>query len=223
MHALISRVTPVPYFQVLDEVCVCGLVFNDRNTGETTVSHLLVNWPNPTTRFYSHKTSKPIAPVQQRTFSSQRLLWGDPVSAGGSARNVTGGGGGEEQGRSKDADGASQSEKKEEEEEEVVVEGEGEETATQFGALWNAPPPFNVSWSTMSCQSQAGPAHNGRRTYVYRLSPSGDVAALAVNSRKAMNIRVMFFSPLTPGELSSTVYPLAKEGRESGRQVAQRE
>jgi hypothetical protein len=94
---------------------------------------------------------------------------------------------------------------------EFPVAHRSEDHATQFGALWNAPPPFNVSWGSVSCQSRTGPAHNGGGTYVYRLSPSGDISALAVNEKKAKNIRVLFFSSLTPGELSSTVYPLSKE------------
>ena len=96
--------------------------------------------------------------------------------------------------------------------------GEGSDATHQFGPLWGNAPPFTVSWGSISCRSHVGgPAHNGRGTYVYRLSPSGDVSALAVNERKARNSRVLFFSSLTPGELSSAVYPSSEEDRKTGR------
>lgn len=88
--------------------------------------------------------------------------------------------------------------------------------ASPFGALWSDAPPFDVSWGSVSCQSHVGPVHNGHGTYVYCLSPSGDVSALAVNEKKAKNTRVLFFSSLTPGELSTTVYP-TEEDKKTGR------
>ena len=85
------------------------------------------------------------------------------------------------------------------------------EDVSQFGALWKNPPPFIISWGSVSCQSCAGPSHNGRGTYIYRLSPMGDLSALAVNERKAKDTRVLFYSPLTQGGLSSRVYPQQKD------------
>ena len=86
---------------------------------------------------------------------------------------------------------------------------------SQFGALWSDPPPFNVSWSSISCESHSGPAHDGHGTYHYRLSPSGDIAAMVVNEQKAKKTRVHFLSPFFPEELSSTVYP--QDSTDSGR------
>lgn len=98
----------------------------------------------------------------------------------------------------------------------VTVQAQSSGDLTQFGAMWSDPPPFNVSWASVSCQSHMGPLHNGRGTYVYRLSPSGDMAALVVNEKKAKDIRVLFFSPLTPGELSTAIYP-PREDKQTGR------
>lgn len=209
----------VSYFlQVLDEVCICGVVFNDRNSAETTITHLLVNWPSSMEEFYTRRTSC-------------SDLAAKPVFSGkqGGSRVVMGVA---EQGAESKVQTAMQSSHRndsplpspllspdcESGSPESPAPRDDEGHVSQFGALWNAPPPFNVSWGSVSCHSHIGPAHNGHGTYVYRLSPSGDVSALAVNERKARNIRVFFFSPLTPGELSNTVYPLAREeSKQTGR------
>ena len=183
-------------------MCICGVVFNDRNTAETTITHLLINWPSSTEEFYTHKTSHSEI-AAKHAFPEYKVR----------------GGSGSLESKGEDESQAAHSEAP------GILDGQlhgspelSEGNATQFGALWSAPPPFNVSWGSASCQSHIGPAHNGKGTYVYRLSPSGDVSALAVNERKAKNIKVLFFSPLTPGELSSSLYPLSREeSKETGR------
>lgn len=203
-----------PLLQVLDEICVCGVVFNDRNTAETTITHLLINWPSSTEDFYTHRTSH----LQAKPPFSERLPRKGVVAgaAGRSADEAQRFAESECCTAAPDDDDQPLSPASPECDASAAQDSEGH--VTQFGALWNAPPPFKVSWGSVSCQPHLGPAHNGRGTYVYRLSPSGDVSALAVNERKAKNIRVFFFSPLTPGELSSAIYPVSQEeGKQTGR------
>lgn len=214
--------------QVLDEVCICGIVFNDRNSTETTITHLLINWPSSTEEFYTHRTSRSET-AGKHAFSVRLPQDGSPAVAGaadrkeqdaGQARLIAGctGHTAARDCPDESSAGGPPLTPPECDSSESPAAQDSEGHVTQFGALWNAPPPFKVSWGSVSCQSHIDPAHNGRGAYVYRLSPSGDVSALAVNERNAKNIRVFFFSPLTPGELSSPVYPMSREeSKQTGR------
>lgn len=206
------------------------MVFNDRVSAETTITHLLINWPSPTAEFYTRRTSQSDLAIKYAF--SVHLLQDNPHlhhHHGAVSANVGKGaefkigqrreGGGNKiptshgDSREKDAESAALNEG-------ISLQAQAQnDTAdvAQFGAMWDAPPPFNVSWGSVSCRSHIGPAHIGHRTYIYRLSPSGDISALAVNEKKPKNIRVLFFSPLTPGELSSSVYPIGDVGTGSGR------
>lgn len=85
--------------------------------------------------------------------------------------------------------------------------------AMQFGALWSYPPPFSVSWGSVPCSPGTGPTHNGAGTYVYRLSPMGDLSAVVVNQKKAKETTIVFFSPLTQVGISVNVYPPQDESK----------
>ena len=52
---------------------------------------------------------------------------------------------------------------------------------------------FSVYWKSMRCASE-----HGGRSHLVRLSPGGDVAAVAINRVSMADTRVMFLSPLTP-------------------------
>ena len=44
---------------MLEEICICGIVFSDRDSGDIIMTHLLVNWPSSTAKFYSCRTNQP--------------------------------------------------------------------------------------------------------------------------------------------------------------------
>lgn len=231
------------------------MIFNNRATAETIITHLIVNWPSPTAEFYTRKMSQ--TGLEAKHAFSVHLLQDNSevtrVDVGGvttPTRDVGGvttptrgntdvgrvttptqdreEGGGvitptqgvsvirdeHQRGHGSDYGEAVAPPKKDSDP--VAVQAQSSGDLTQFGAMWSDPPPFNVSWASVSCQSHVGPLHNGRGTYVYRLSPSGDMAALVVNEKRARDIRVLFFSPLTPGELSTAIYP-PREDKQTGR------
>lgn len=218
---------------MLEEIFVCGIIFNNRSSSETTITHLLVNWPSSTANFYTRRTSQ--SDLALKYAFSVHLLQDEGQDTASRAAETEGiKGQSKNQSRKLDSpvpqqvenpthsDGHFQLPDPPEHDSKTgttaaaqVLDCSGD-VPSQFGAMWSDPPPFNVSWGSVSCQSHLGPAHNGRGTYVYRLSPSGDVSALAVNERKAMNTRVLFFSPLTPGELSHSIYS-PQEGGLNGR------
>ena len=204
------------HLQVLEEICICSVVFNDRVSAETTITHLLINWPSPTAEFYTSRTSQSELAVKHAF--SVHLLQDDPLlhhQHGAVSANV--GKGAEFKFGQREGGNSRESETTPAAFLQTTAQNSTAADVAQFGAMLDAPPPFNVSWGSVSCQSHIGPAHIGHRTYVYRLSPSGDILALAVNERNPKNIRVLFFSPLTPGELSSSVYPIGDVGTGSGR------
>lgn len=234
------------------------MIFNNRATAETIITHLIVNWPSPTAEFYTRKMSQ-TGLEAKHSFSVHLLQDNSEVTRvdvggvttptqdvggvttpthqdreeGGGVTTPThrdreeGGGvitptqGGSvirdehQRGHSSDY-GEAVAPPKKDSDPLAAQAHQSSGDLTQFGAMWSDPPPFNVSWASMSCQSHMGPLHNGRGTYVYRLSPSGDMAALVVNEKKARDIRVLFFSPLTPGELSTAIYP-PREDKQTGR------
>ena len=185
------------------------------------MTHLLINWPSFTAEFYSHKTKQskltskstfPIRLLESRTIPITPHKKQKEISKN-ETKTPQGGISDSKVGNAATkgsfvGSGLAQ----------VWRSSNGNDQSTQFGAMWSGPPPFNVSWGTVLCQSHTGPVQNGRGTYVYRLSPSGDLSALAVNKRKAKDTRILFFSPLTQGGLTSTVYS-AKEERQSGRYI----
>ena len=89
-------------------------------------------------------------------------------------------------------------------------------SSMQFRTLCCKPPPFITKWGSVSCSPGTGPAHNGTGTYVYHLSPVGDLSALVVNQKRATETRIIFFSPLTQVGVSVYVYP-PYEGSMAGR------
>ena len=92
--------------------------------------------------------------------------------------------------------------------------------------------PFQTSWSTVfyTPPDNNNQSHNDnniiinsthasltkRGCYVVKLSPTGSVAALAVNRREASDTAVVFFSPLVDASVSAPLY-LSKAQEKTGR------
>ena len=90
--------------------------------------------------------------------------------------------------------------------------------------------PFQTSWSTVfytppddNDQSHGDDITNSTRAsltkrgcYVCKLSPTGSIAALAVNRREASDTAVVFFSPLVDASVSTPLY-LSKAQEKTGR------
>ena len=89
--------------------------------------------------------------------------------------------------------------------------------------------PFQTSWSTVFYDDnhQSHDDNNiiinstrapltKRGYYVVKLSPTGSVAALAVNRREASDTAVVFFSPLVDASVSAPLY-LSKAQEKTGR------
>lgn len=196
---------------------MCGIVFNNRQSGEVMMIHLLINWPSSTAEFYSRRTSYSDKSLSSGHAFPVRLLLHNRNTCGEGDEEIKKGHTTSDENTSfqQRASAISQVPSSSMNSSEPVMESE---SSSQFGALWNGPPPFNVSWGSVSSQLHAGPTHNGRGTYIYRLSPGGELAALAVNTRKAKDSRILFFSPLTEGGLTSPVYTTPVEGQ-TGRSV----
>lgn len=84
--------------------------------------------------------------------------------------------------------------------------------------------PFQTSWSTVfytpNSQEDSSLAQPTKRgCYVCRFSPTGSIAALAINKREAANTAVVFFSSLVSTGLSSPLYPTKMKDK-SGRYSA---
>lgn len=200
---------------------MCGVVFTDRDTKETISTHLLVNWASATADFYSRRSSgsdltegKAVFPLQlfqnvEATMGNENKLEYGNV---GGRRRSTGEKRSPDEGgvlSDRDSSGSGGFDGKK------FVQGVDVSMGTmQFGALWNDPPPFNVSWGSVSCSSPGtGPTHNGTGTYVYRLSPMGDLSAVVVNQKRARETRIIFFSPLNQVGVSVNVYPPQDESK----------
>ena len=184
---------------MLEEICICGLVFSNRDTKETTIAHVLINWASATAKFYSSRSNHSDE-VDEPVLFPLQLFQEASISTFGSY---------------KDRHSISSSTE--------VIGGKGRKVSmegrislssscgSQFGAMWSDSPPFRVSWGSISCPSSSSPSHNGSGTYVYRLSPMGDLGAVVTNHKKASKSRIIFFSPLNQVGISVKVYQQAEE------------
>ena len=110
--------------------------------------------------------------------------------------------------------------------EESTTTGKLQGSCTHFDQLStsDSASPFETSWSTISYNSNhhhgnmTSSLHvlNGRGTYVCKLSPTCNVAALAVNQMEPADTRVLFFSPVVKAGIASHCYQTKVEGN-SGR------
>ena len=82
--------------------------------------------------------------------------------------------------------------------------------------------PFQTSWSTVfytpdnRVENSSCAPLTKRGSYVCRLSPTGSIAALALNRKEALNTAVVFFSPLVDAAMSTPLY-LSKAKEKTGR------
>ena len=190
---------------MLEEIAICGLVFTNRDTMETTIAHVLINWASSSAKFYSSRSNKPVKEEEPVIFPLQ--LFQDPCTTFDSN-------GGLQYNNSSSVEVVGSPGRKVSLEGKTLTAGSG----AQFGALWSDPPPFRVSWGSIACPPSTCPSHSGISTYVYRLSPTGDLSAVVVNQKKASETRVIFFSPLSQVGISVKVYPQPEEAW-SGRWV----
>lgn len=187
--------------QILGECCQCNIVFTNRETNETIISYLLLTWEEtPTDCCIARATD---------------------------VRTCSEAGGGDT------AAQAVQSEKKDEENtpqkrvirplqdrtnlnltssftSEVVVNSPHSNVGKSHTTV--APEsmveiPVNVTWKTCTahrahCQSSP----HGRGCYVVKISPTGNISAVAINHGNAGDTHVLFADLLNEVSLSSTVY-----------------
>ena len=81
--------------------------------------------------------------------------------------------------------------------------------------------PFSAVWKTVSyCplmgESTSKSSPSGRGCYISKFSPTGNIVALAINHREAMDTRLLFFDPLVETGLSNSAYQ-PKVGKKLGR------
>ena len=89
--------------------------------------------------------------------------------------------------------------------------------------------PFQTTWSTVFYTPDDDDHHQTpinsdsthpplakRGCYVVKLSPTGCIAALAINRKEVSNTAVVFFSPLVDASMSSPLY-LSKAKEKTGR------
>jgi len=183
---------------VLEEICICGLVFTNRDTKETTIAHVLINWASSTAKFYSRSNQSD--KVDESVLFPLQLYQENSVPNFGNYR--------ERQSLSSNTEMVGGEGKKISMEGRVSLSSSG---GSQFGAMWSDTPPFRVSWGSISCPSSSSPSHNGSGTYVYRLSPMGDLGAIVMNHKKASESRIVFFSPLNQVGISVKIYQQPKE------------
>lgn len=223
------------HVQVFGDCCSCVFIFTALVNGQhhrTTITHLLISWSSPTTQFYSlhsptsgnNGQSFPFAAVDSdETSIESNSAWDKGVrtnlsevpesnqrlpTSNKNLPNVSEG---------MDSHKRSQ----------VKLRHQRRTNATQFDAFMTPKQqPFNTSWSTVfysstdpvkdSSNSAPSAPPSRRGCYVCKLSPTGTIAALAINRKEASHTSVVFFSPLVDAGLSSPLYP-SKTKDKSGR------
>ena len=206
--------------QVFGESCSCVFIFTSSDNHLTTISHLFISWSSPTAQFYSTRSpitavnlSFPFSTVDSETSTTESDVKKLPVNSD-KREDITGRVPLSDSTNSQLTNRHKNGSKK-------------RLNSTQFDAFL-APEqrPFQTSWSTVfhtstgpeetSGNSASSDMPTRRGSYVCRLSPTGSIAALAINRRAAVDSSVAFFSPLVDAGTSSPLY-LSKMKEKYGR------
>ena len=223
--------------QVFGKCCSCVFVFtnnagSDCHNPHTTITHLLISWPSPTSLFYS--SISPSSPLHNnQAFPFSTAVDSETSESRDEDRHVL---------KSDDLEGKSQNSNGKLPLSDVTNSnlvhqldsskrhGVKKEQQTQLHSLkfdaFLTPEhqPFQTSWSTVfytpdnHVDNSTHTPLSKRGCYVCRLSPTASIAALAVNSKDASNTAVVFFSPLVDAGMSAPLY-LSKTKDKTGRYI----
>ena len=225
------------------ECCSCVFVFTSQETHETVITHLQLNWHGPLAKFYrDHSTitlqNGTVNMGKERGTITPVLMsyLDDPIQQEDSPRvalmlhktdNETSPGNLHSSNlplRDRTNDPLQPTTQT------ALPTSQLEFGTKQLPAtVKNASPltsvhdaPFGASWKTISyCshdhnKSGSKSSLSGQGCYLSKFSPAGNVVALAINHREALDTQVLFMSPLVETGLSSAVYQ-PKFGRKLGR------
>lgn len=228
---------------MLGECCSCVFVFTSQETHETVITHLRLNWHGPLAKFYrDHST----VALQNGTVNMDKergtvtpvltSYLDDPFRKENSPHvtatlhktdNETPSG----NLYSSNLPLRDRTNDRLQPTGQTALPTAQLETATKQlpSAVKNISPltsvhdaPFSASWKTTSYCSQdrnksgSMSSLSGQGCYLSKFSPTGNIVALAVNHREALDTQVLFMSPLVETGLSSAVYQ-PKFGRKLGR------
>ena len=216
--------------QVFGECCSCLFIFTSRDNHNTTITHLLVSWSSPTSQFYSahipssiNHQSFPFQVTDSETSTTESKVDDARVQkscevANGDQTIPT---------NSRQAGALNDSHVMNQERKgyrkrlnstqfDAFVTPEGQPFQTSWNTVFYAPTDPIKDDRTTPLSHSAPPTRRG--CYVCRLSPTGTIAALAINRKEACDTSVVFFSPLADTGLPSPVY-LSKTKEKSGRYI----
>ena len=216
VHAYICiyvHIHALQLLQTLGECCQCNVVFTNRETNETIISHLLLTWKETSADCYMARTAD---------VSTSRETGGGDTS---------------------DLAELTEKKHDENTPQRRVIRPLQDRTNLELTppftseAEMNSPHsnvgkshativpesikeiPVNVTWKTCTAHRahcQSSPC--GRGCYVSKISPTGSISAVAVNHSSAADTHVLFADLLNEVSLSSTVY-MKTDDTMSGRYV----
>ena len=201
------------------------------NDHPTTITHLLISWPSPTALFYSshspssplhNKQAFPISTVDSETSTESKEEDKNVPKSENLERNLTSG-----KLPLNDVTNSNLASPLDNSKNQVKKGQQKQLHPIKFDAfLTPEHQPFQTSWSTVfytpddeedkNSNSSSSAPLTKRGCYVCKLSPTGSIAALAVNRKDASNTAVLFFSPLVDAGMSSPLY-LSKTKEKTGR------
>jgi len=199
--------TLVLFQQVIGDCCTCLFVFTNHSTSETVITHLLINWATVAMQSYNHwvPNSNLISYPFRSTYNSEAAY----------ARSTSTTDGAKSSGKTAPLDLSAPLQDVTNTSIDAGQSLTVEPIRTHFDQLssQSSSTPFETSWSTHTRRTQAqipgsySAPLSGRGCYVCRLSPTGALAAMAINCPKASDTEVMFVSTIEKTELTVQVYP----------------
>lgn len=223
---------------MLGECCSCVFVFTSRETGETVVTHLRLNWHSPLVKFYrdhstvvsqkealsSSTSGKTGTAVPVQLPELRVLLQQENFPHATSTLDKTGGVIPSGSLPLRDRTNSPQQEHLQtaasiKSHEVDKLEHGVKKSPNPVASSCNVP--FSEVWKTVSYCPPTGKntsksSPSGRGCYISKFSPTGNIVALAINHREAMDTRLLFFDPLVETGLSNPAHQ-PKVGRKLGR------
>ena len=225
---------------MLGECCSCVFVFTSQETHETVITHLRLNWHGPLAKFYrDHSTvtlQNGMVNMDKERGTVTPVLTSyldDPIWKENSPHVTVTLHKTDHSGNLYSSNLALRDRTNDplQPTGQTALSTPRLETATKQlpSAVKNISPltsvhdaPFSNSWKTISYCSQdhnksgSKSSLSGQGCYLSRFSPTGNIVALAINHREALDTQVLFMSPLVETGLSSAVYQ-PKFDRKLGR------
>ncbi len=219
------------HVQVLGECCVCAFVFTNRQSREVVVTHLLIRWSNPTEQFYSTYPGQAAAsescgvrllqvgctPRETPEMQGDENAQVEEMTVKEPHSNETLQTSSYPQQRPlRDMTNLTQENPPESFQplpSTLVSEKTADvpaPTSVSSGCTGIISAPFTIQWKTKSYSpdntTDQHLSPTGRGCFVAKLSPTGNVLALAINRSSASDSQILFYSLLTDSGVSSPIH-----------------